>query len=1233
MAKNVIILLLLFTITLCSVIDVNSSEELLQWLCNSSLNDSSVIVFSKASYTLNVSTSFCIIQNLTNITLRSMTGHSSIKCTSKSAGFGFVNITNITVTGIGFNGCGTTLTEEAVVLINDTHPHIGYLQKAVLLFNHCHNINISHVTISYYNGYAIMIMNPIGYSTLYGVIVIYGRGSYHESCLHDDTFSCAGSGIMCVFKDTRVIPKYSTVKVELINSVVNYSFNMIPGIPPLEDIGPSICYLPLIGAAGLSLLFNQSYKVTFLCGGGKTSLGNTCTLDFCHGTVAGNMLILYTNGMYNSQAIIAHSLFIHGFLIKWRNTEMGQVIGSGITVLSVLCGTCHAVHNNNNTWIPLNIMKSTIAWSGNNGNSKVTHDIVHYGGGIYLNILDACGPNFIIIKINNKFRNNYAYISGSDMYAFVSQNIKKSKDIDISLVLMNFEVSYTSVRANLILVPSITLINWNNVIIDGGWFHENNSTVIAAYNSEVFMTGNIHFDNNRGAKGAALFLRSSHLILQEPLNATFTENKALLYGGAVYIDSSIIPKEKSRCGMQIKLKNQRKRNLMNLEICLNFKDNTAGLAGKSLYINCLYNCSMFSQQISNSQKFNWKSIMNFVSNKSVSNGIKEVSSEPVKICTCNSTYMYGCSGTNKEANIFTYPGMVIQLSLCAVDASGSIVYSSVVASIVSRYRRHGHVVQNNLYLKQDQTLIPLSGAKGTIVQYTIYNKVNKYTYAFLSIATPENLPSWSAYINMLPCPIGFILEQDQCICDHFITQTVPDTKCNITSTSISISSGQWFGNVSNTLGFAFLCPPGNCKTNLSHVNVTDPLSMCLDSKEGILCGQCSIELSVVFGTSQCMQCSDIWLLSLIGYGLSGIILIIIMLYLPLTISEGPLAGIIIAMNLTAASTIDFLEGQDWYLYVTRVCVSIVNLSLGFPLCLYNGMTPVVKTGLLFVFPVYLWLLMIVFILFSHYSTRISNRTAMHSVQVLASLMYLSFSKILMTVIDIIAYIPVHISHNGTMTVWYGDGSVLYLTGGHLYLFLLSLMFLLFFIIPFILFVTFGGYCLRCSCINKYLRQFLEAFQGPYKQSKGYWFGVRVLVLTYVYLMWGVLRGYNIKLMLFLQLIPVITLYSFQFYLKPFRSRTLNKMDSCCLAVSSFQMILVAIFSSNIIVSFIIVSLNMLVLVGLLTLTSFQVIKKVKYCTCFKKEVISDGSQLQLVNEDNEDMDEMRRFLSNLKFYD
>ena len=272
---------------------------------------------------------------------------------------------------------------------------------------------------------------------------------------------------MCVFKDTNVISKSSTVMVQLINSVFKSNYNVISGIPPLQDIGPNICYLPLIGAGGLSLLFNQSYKVTFLC------LGNL--VWYCGGTIAGNMLILYTNGMYNSQAIIKRGFISHGFLIPRRNAE---VIGSGITVLSVLCGTCPAVSNSKRTWVPLNIKKSTVTWSGSNEFHVIKSGRVHYGGGIYLNIMDACGPKFTVIELNNIFRDNYAYISGSNLYAFVIQTIKKLKDLDISLVLKNIEV-YGSLKQNLVhgvfsKVPSITLINWNSVTIHGGQFHDNN---------------------------------------------------------------------------------------------------------------------------------------------------------------------------------------------------------------------------------------------------------------------------------------------------------------------------------------------------------------------------------------------------------------------------------------------------------------------------------------------------------------------------------------------------------------------------------------------------------------------------------------------------------------------------------------------------------------------------------------------------------------------------------------
>ena len=94
--------------------------------------------------------------------------------------------------------------------------------------------------------------------------------------------------------------------------------------------------------------------------------------------------------------------------------------------------------------------------------------------------------------------------------------------------------------------------------------------------------------------------------------------------------------------------------------------------------------------------------------------------------------------------------------------------------------------------------------------------------------------------------------------------------------------------------------------------------------------------------------------------------------------------------------------MDCTLIFFRIVISLVSLDLGFPFCLYKGMTTTAKVGFQFIFPVYLWSIVIAIIVLSKYSIKLSNLISMSSVQVLATLLYLSFSKLLRTVIDIIA---------------------------------------------------------------------------------------------------------------------------------------------------------------------------------------------------------------------------------------
>ena len=1214
------------------IVQINTSNQLWFWLCsdNIPLQNNLTLHLTQRNYIFHNMT-FCLIENVSNVTLKGVgsDGKSSIKCQlqhDSTTGFGFVNISSVTLENLEFTGCGATITKSAVAFFNDTHPHLGYKQKALLVFNHCHNITIQHVTITNYIGYAIFMLNPLNSSLMNHVRVTTGGGG---DCTDSDMFACAGSGIFVMFKDTQqTSPDMAPVNVILAQSNLRFNFNVIPNVPPLTLIGHDICNLRVVGAGGLTVLFNQSFLARFLSQNTKIGfdLGNG-------GTVSGNILVIFYNGMVNSQLSLTDTNIFNGYLLPTTN----QIGGACLTIISTLCQTCpFSSKKEFPVWTPisLNNVQIVACESGTDKATVFTH--VKYGGGIYLNIFEFCGARSIFLLLKRvQFKKNYAYKSGSCLYAFITNSVLR--DNNISIIIEDVEIrsnrqgpaSYTLYST----VAGLTLINWNNVTFRGNSnFTKNDSPMIAAYESNIHMTGQLLFKKNVGTTGAAIQLFSSFLILYEPLIAKFRDNSALLYGGAIYADNVVIPGH-HRCVIQI---NTNKTDLHNINIILKFKGNVAGLAGNNIYATPLYNCSFLYPQHDKFElvHFDWKSIAHFHTPNSHNNGLEPMSSQPVKICSChlnNNTnkVVKKCSHLYSIPNIInTYAGKTVTMSLCAVDNSGTIVYSPSVFSVANYHHKRDKSSKNVLYLKQGQTLVPLSGTNCTQIHYNVLSKLDEVKHGRLNIATTGSPPSWSAELYVHPCPMGFMLKGDECVCDSFIADMSPSTKCNITTTTISIYSGQWLGHISSgnksKLGFALVCPPGNCKIDTLLFNVTDPFSICESSKMGVLCSQCQHNMSIVFGSTECRPCSDLWLITIVGYALSGLLLVAIMLALPLTISEGPLAGIIIAMNITSVSTIDYLDSNNWFVYTARVFVSLMNLNLGFPMCLYNGMTLTVKTAIQFVYPVYLWVLVIGFIIFSHYSTRISNRTASYSVQVLASLIHLSFSKVLITCIDIIAYVSIHTSQEGTVVVWYGDGHVEYLSSHqHVVLFTVAVISLLLYIVPYILFVTLGRYCMRCRCVNKYLRPFLESFQGPYKQGQGYWYGVRMIVVVYVYLMWTVFRGYNFNLMLFMQLTPVIILCIIQASLKPFRNSRLNHVDTFCLVLSICQLQSALVFGGRYYwLSFVMALFNYIILILLMVVIGCQCWQKLK---CKLRRERSHGHGHVIVSVDEED-DEMRQAL-------
>ena len=78
-----------------------------------------------------------------------------------------------------------------------------------------------------------------------------------------------------------------------------------------------------------------------------------------------------------------------------------------------------------------------------------------------------------------------------------------------------------------------------------------------------------------------------------------------------------------------------------------------------------------------------------------------------------------------------------------------------------------------------------------------------------------------------------------------------------------------------------------------------------------------------------------------------------------------------------------------------------NLDFGIETCFYNGLDTYSKTWLQFVFPVYLWVLAGLMIIVSHYSQRFAKLLSNNPVSVLATLILLSYTKILCTLIAVV----------------------------------------------------------------------------------------------------------------------------------------------------------------------------------------------------------------------------------------
>ena len=272
---------------------------------------------------------------------------------------------------------------------------------------------------------------------------------------------------------------------------------------------------------------------------------------------------------------------------------------------------------------------------------------------------------------------------------------------------------------------------------------------------------------------------------------------------------------------------------------------------------------------------------------------------------------------------------------------------------------------------------------------------------------------------------------------------------------------------------------------------------------------------------------------------AGLILVAFLLLLNLTVSTGTINGLIFYANIIRASQAVYLP-PDFNTSFLSVFIAWLNVDLGIETCFYNGLDAYAKTWLQFVFPLYIWFIVITIIIVSHYSTVASRMVSNNAVQVLATLFLLSYTKILRVVITVFSSTLLTYPDGFKRRVWLYDGNEDFLKGKHIFLFITSLLLLILLSVPFTLSLVSIQWLQRISHHHPLswvhrLMPLFDAYTGPYKHKHRYWTGVLLIIRVVVLIIFSVNQTNNPAINLLTVAIVMLVILVYFSYMRVYKN--------------------------------------------------------------------------------------------------
>jgi len=613
----------------------------------------------------------------------------------------------------------------------------------------------------------------------------------------------------------------------------------------------------------------------------------------------------------------------------------------------------------------------------------------------------------------------------------------------------------------------------------------------------ISVEGTANFSSNTARMGGALYLEYKSILNLGKYAVLLTSyNKASEYGGTLYHKDTVTD---IQCGNVTKIYKEEKQvwvlptaflQVVDTNDCPTIKSfyDTAEKDGNFLY-GGLLDRSRLKDDLSQIPYDFFTSHCSF--NIIKSNNKNSIASEPYQLKFCRS----GIAEMNFQ-EVYVYRGQTFGLELAAVGQGDSMVEATLMAS-----------TNSSAILQLNQNSHHLNGSCN-ILKFNLFSNLNGTDPVEIVTLHPDGLclsigqSSMRISVHLKNCPDAFVQLGDRCVCVprlmKYANCMIEDRVSIVQPEGIKAWISGSYGDNGSYKGLIIYptCPIKHCLRSHSDFYLDSPNEQCMTSRRGVLCGQCIVNHSLVLGGFQCKICSHRYLGLTLVFACFGVLLPMLISLSGFTVSTGKPNAFILYANIIQANQ-GYLFFHDQTNPLT-IFVAWLSLDFGLNTCFYNGMDTYAHTWLQYVFPLYICILMSLMIFAGHRSTIISKLVGPNPTAVLATLLLLSYSKILRLVIDALMFLRLQLPEEKYMVVWMKDGNILYLSFKHGMLGAVTLLVFLFLFLPYTILMLLGQWLYRVRnrkllhLLNK-VKPLLVSYFTPYKTKTRYWTGLLFLV--------------------------------------------------------------------------------------------------------------------------------------------